>query len=220
MALFSLSCNKTDGTAKTAESGNGSIAIVDLDKVAKAMGWTDDMTANLKDTDTAISGQLNAAIKPTLSAVDDRRTEIAKAANLSAAQITQLKAAKNKQELEQLPLSAKQVDELMQAFANAYQVASQAQGALQQNLDRQKALIIKKYRETIAPAVRRVAIAEHKSVVIIPDANVMYYEAGADLSDKIIDDLQHSNAGKVELPPIPVLKIQAPPVVAATTRPK
>jgi hypothetical protein len=220
MTVLALSCNKDANKTAATDSGTGtgSIAIVDLDAVAKAMGWADDMTNNLKQTQASVAEQFKTFLRPSQLVLENKRDEITKADNLSAPQIESLNNAKSKTDLEKLGLTPKQIEELGQAFATAYNENAGANQRLQQIVAAQRDEIVKRYREAVKPSVRRVAIANNKSVVLMPGGDILYYDKPADLSDKVIDDLQHTNTAKVDLPPIPHLQIEVPPSTAPSKK--
>ena len=85
--------------------------------------------------------------------------------------------------------------------------ASGAQQRLNQIMQAQQEAIVNAYRQAAQPSVRRVAIANNRSMVITPGPNLLFSDAGIDLTDKVVDDLQKSTQGKVDLPPIPRLEI-------------
>jgi Skp family chaperone for outer membrane proteins len=220
LAATALSCKEPSPTQKANEAG-GTVAIVDLDKVFKEMGWGDEMRKNLQQTEAAINEQLQTALRPTQAALEAKRAEIARADKLTKEQTDQMATAKTRADLEKLGLTSKQIDEIGQAAGNVNNLTNSARQVMQQQLGLQREKIIQAYRQVLTPSIRRIAIANNKSVVLSPAQEiVLYSDAASNLSDQVVDDLQRSNIGKVELPPIPTPQSpQTGPATGPTTKP-
>jgi Skp family chaperone for outer membrane proteins len=206
-----VGCNKEDTTAARSTSSGPSVGVVDLDRVGKAMGWQDEMQHNLQATDAELKRVIESRLHSLQDAFEQKRKEIATADNLTAAQITSLNSAKEKSDLVKLGLTDKQIDDLVQASSAVQMEATSANNAYQQHMQQRAAAIQKAYRDAVGPVVRRVAVANGRSVVFTPIDGLIYSDPANDLTDRVIDDLQKSPPIKVNLPEIPH--------VATTTEP-
>lgn len=191
--------------------------MVDLERVFEAMGWTDEIRKNLQDSQAQVTTQLDPIIRPARENYEQKRDAVSKAAKLTPAQIEQFKNAKQITDLEKLGLTKAQIDDLTTALSNFAGVASQAQARMSQVMQSQQQAVVRAYQKAIEPAVRRIAAANGRSMIVTPSSNLIYVEPGSDLTDKVIDDLQHTTPLKVVLPPTPRIDLSA--MTLPTTRP-
>jgi Skp family chaperone for outer membrane proteins len=212
VAVASIGCNKDDASAARPAGSMPNVGVVDLDRVGKAMGWQDEMQRNLQATDAELKRVIESRLHALQDTFEQKRKEIATVDKLTAAQITDLNNAKQKSDLEKLGLTPPQIDELVQASSAVQMEATSANNAYQQHMQQRAAAIQKAYRDAVGPVVRRVAVANGRTVVFTPIDGLIYSDPANDLTDRVIDDLQKSPPIKVNLPEIPH-------VVATTTEP-
>jgi Skp family chaperone for outer membrane proteins len=175
----------------------GGVAVVDLDRIATAMGWLDDMQKGMQAADTELRGQLDQILRASLKSIEDAKTQVGNDAKLTADQIKTLNSIQDPRELEKLPLTKEQRDKLMETVNRANQTWQQAVNSYQQTLQARRASLIMSYREKIRPVARRIAADRGANVILTPSDNVLYFDAqSADITDQVIDDLQKSSPAR------------------------
>src|SRR5580765_5623888 len=76
VAIFALA-----GCQKLTKSSSG-VAVIDLDKVATAMGWMEEMTKSIQATDAELRNQLDEILKNTLRSIAETKKHAAALAKL------------------------------------------------------------------------------------------------------------------------------------------
>ncbi|MDB5175047.1 MAG: hypothetical protein JWN51_3820 [Phycisphaerales bacterium] len=217
-------CNKDDGSAASAAKAApvNPVATVNLESIGKTMGWTDEISKTVRLDDVQIVAEIDARAKPVKDAFEDKKKEIAKAANISAEAVG---GAKNKEDLVKLGLSPKQVDDFLQAFTIFQQGMQQLNNIHQQVIQQRQAVIAAAYyREALQPVIRRVATANNRTIVIaLPNPAIYFSDASVDLTEKVVDDLQKNPGFKVTVPELQHIHWQdapaAPPASGPATQP-
>jgi Skp family chaperone for outer membrane proteins len=221
-ALFGIAagCNKEDSSASSASKAApiNPIATVNLDSVFKAMGWVDEINKIMKASNDELNAEIEPKMKQFKDAFEDKKKEIAKAANITP---EALGGAKTNNDLVNLHLTPKQIDDLLQANAILQQNAQQINNAHQQFLQQRQAAVLGAYREAVQPVVKRVATANNRSMAIaIPNPGIVYSDASLDLTEKVIDDLQKSPTFKIAVPEMQHIHWNdAPPASTPATQP-
>jgi Skp family chaperone for outer membrane proteins len=183
-AVISVGCGGKGG------SGSG-VAVVDLDRIATAMGWIDDLQKGLQATDAELRAQLDQILRTSLKTIEDAKTQVGADAKLNADQITQLNSIQDPRELEKLPLTKEQRDKLLETVNRANQTWQQSVNSYQQTLQARRQSLILTYREKIRPVARRVAADRGMNVVMTPSDSLLYFDPqSADITDQVIDELQ------------------------------
>lgn len=194
---------------------NSNVAVIDLDKIATAMGWLDDMQKNLQNADAELRGQLDAVLRNSIKTIDDAKKQVSTDAKLTPDQIKTLNAVKDLRELEALPLSEKERATLTTTLQQANATWQQALNSYQQLLQSRRTQLIMSYREKTRPVARRVATARGMSMVFTFSDNLLYFDPKTvDITNEVIDDLQKSGEGKM---PAAVARPAAPASTPATT---
>jgi Skp family chaperone for outer membrane proteins len=186
-----LTCLLTmaSGCGKQAASSGG-VAIIDVDKVATAMGWLDEISKSIQVADTELRAQLGEVLRNSLRSVEDAKTQISAAARLTVEQTRILTNAKDDRELASLPLTREQRERLVDAVNKANTTWRTALNNYQQAMQNRRAGLVLRYREKIRPAARRVAAARGMNVVLVTSDNVLCYDVqSADISDEVIEEL-------------------------------
>src|SRR2546423_12077025 len=127
MCATALGCDKGGSAAAPAAKSASGVAVVDVEKVARAMRWNESIEKDLRSADAEFKAQLEARTRALAQAVQERKRQIAQAAQLKPEQIDALLAAKDVRELEKLPLAPQQKDEIVRATALANQEIQSAQ---------------------------------------------------------------------------------------------
>lgn len=196
--FLSVGCEQK--TAAPAPASANRVAIVDLDKVAQAVGWNEEMRQSLTAVEQDLQSRWNS-LRDTLQ--------------------TTLQTERGK--LPEKP-SQEQADTFNRLAVVADNQLRTAAMQVQQEQARVRADLIRQYREQIKPSVRRVAEKTNINIVLLPVDSVLYSDASTDITDKVIDDLQVNKPGSRPVPP----KINLPfgpgatpatPTGSATTQP-
>ncbi len=182
--------------SQTQAAPAGSLAVLDLDKVATAMGWMEEMKTSIQATSTELKGQLEEVHRGMLQSIDDVKKRIATEAKLTDEQTKVLTNAKDQRELDGLPLSKEQRQRLVEAADKANASWQTALNNYQQALQGRRANLVQSYRERIRPAARRVAAAHGMTVVLATSDSLIYFDPQTDITDEVVDELQKTLPGK------------------------
>ena len=200
--------------------GTGSVAVINLDQVARSVGWQGELEKSLQGTQDDLRRQLDGYFRNDLqSAVEAKFKQVAAAARLSPAQTEDLAKGKD---WDKLNLTKEQREDLLRVSGNARQIVSEANQAANQIMQNRKVQLVNTYRDALRPIVRRVAQNGAVSVVLThPADQVFYFDAAVDLTDKVVDEVQKQNpprtfpdAPKLDLPRI---DLAAPPAAPTTS---
>jgi Skp family chaperone for outer membrane proteins len=170
-AVALTGCNKDDH-AMTPGGSTTPAAVVDVDKVARDLGWMTKMEANLK----AYQGQLQDDVKKAADTYNQQINNIAqsmKPRDLGPNDKYQLNPAQS-QEVTQYLMVERQT---IQALA---QKADQAFGLY-------RAKWVKQYRDSLAPVVRQVAQDKKISIVVQQGDTVLFADRAVDITDAVVD---------------------------------
>jgi Skp family chaperone for outer membrane proteins len=178
----------------------GGLAIIDLDRVATAMGWLDDLNKNLQAADTELRFQLEQAWRASVKAIEDAKADVSADAKLSRDQMKVLNSIQDMRDLAQLPLSAGQRDKLTTALTTANTRWQTAQNNYQQQLQQRRSSLILNYRDKIRPFARRAAVARGLEVVVTTSDNLLSFEPAADITNDVIDEMQKAGMQKIAAP--------------------
>jgi Skp family chaperone for outer membrane proteins len=184
-------------SSQTLAAPAGGVAVIDLDKVATAMGWTEEMKTSIEATSTELKGQLEEVYRGMVQSVDDVKKQIAAEAKLTDEQVKVFTNAKDQRELDALPLSKEQRQRLVDTVNKANASWQTALNNYQQALQGRRANLVQSYRDRIRPAARRVAAAHGMTVVLAASDNLIYFDPqSADITDEVIDELQKTLPAK------------------------
>jgi len=177
-------------SSQTLAAPAGGVAVLDLDKVATAMGWMEEIKTSIQDTSTELKGQLEEVHRGMLQSIDDVKKQIATEAKLTEEQVKVLTNAKEQRELDGLPLSKEQRQKLVETVNKANASWQTALTNYQQALQGRRATLVQSYRDRIRPAARRVAAAHGMSVVMATSDSLIYFDPQSDITDEVVDELQ------------------------------
>jgi Skp family chaperone for outer membrane proteins len=228
-------CDKNGGkdakaTPTATAAPAGAVGVVDYDRVFQDLGWRDEVTKSLQGTETTLRMTLDSYGRDIARALDERRVAIARAANLNPRQVDDLH---NNRDLDKLPLSPQQKEELFRSLSIAQQYGQNAQANAQRIMNDRQRQVSAKYRDSVKPAVRRVAETNGMSVMITASDAVVFYSSTVDMTNKVVDDLRAArpphdlpDAPKLD-PLLPRVQLNAPPAPpppttgpAAATQPR
>jgi Skp family chaperone for outer membrane proteins len=182
------------GGCQKSGTSPGGVAVIDLDRVATAMGWLDDLSKNLQSADTELRTQLDQVWRANVTAIEELKKQVAADAKLTPEQIKLLDTIQDPRDLSQLPLTKEQREKLVATVTQANANWQQALNNSQQLLQNRRRDLILSYRERVRPFARRVATARGMTVVLLTTDNLLLSEPQADITDGVIDELQKSLA--------------------------
>jgi Skp family chaperone for outer membrane proteins len=207
--------------AAAAEHAQGGMAVVDMDKVAQMIGWQDTMSEQSKAVEKDLLDQLNAYQAGLAQAMIDRENALADEASLSADQKQQLQRAGTINDLERVPLSHEQREELLKNIKEINQARLTAQSHSREVFEHYQAALLDSYRQEIKPAVSRVAFDEGYTLVTVPQSNLVYVDPSVDITEKVARLLKKDMPApkQPEKPTLDLPPFKLPPLVAPTSRP-
>ncbi len=180
-------CNKETATAGAPKAGT--IGIVDLDEVSKAVGWTSEVKSDQDAAVQDVKSQWQVFASSAQNALAAKRKAIGEAAHLSPEQLVIFNANQlNAEDFQKLPLSKEQKEDFLRSNAEVAQAIKVATQQADQALQQHNAQVIQSLREAMTPAVRRVAVAAGVTTVL-PSNIVFYYDPSVNLSNQVVDDL-------------------------------
>ena len=148
---------------------SGLVAVIDLDRVARAIGRDEVIAARVQSYADEQSNSLNRLR-------DDMRE-----------QLLQVRAGfgdapSDEQQQDLARLTARSDLQLQQEITKARQTAEQL-----------KVDLVLDFKQEVQPVARRVAQARGLSVVLIQQNGMLYVDPDTDISDAVIDELQRLN---------------------------
>jgi Skp family chaperone for outer membrane proteins len=177
---------------------SGGVAVVDMDKVATAMGWLNEISKDIQAADAQMRAQLAEVLKRSQQAVETTKTKMASDARLTAEQAKVLMAAKEDRDLAALPLTRQQRDGLLAVVNQANTAWRSALNEYQQAMQKRRMGLVHAYRDKIKPVAMQVAAARGQSVVLTVSDSVLGFEPQNDITDQVADELRRMQ------PPAPV----------------
>ncbi len=185
--------NKGVDANQAKAAGGGGVATIDLDKIAKGMGWFDDMQR-----------KVGAAEQELALKVDSLRTEL------------ETRLRDEQRRMGDKPTQEQQ-DRLaaMQLVAQRQLQEAQAQSQLQAQQTRQQ--VISQYRDLVRPVARRVAEQKGFTVIVLPTDAIFWSDPATDLTDTVMDELQRTGVKlSSETQPDAVIGINSQPTPQTT----
>lgn len=218
VALFAMlyGCNRDNASVVKSGGSADSIGVVDLDRVARSLGWSEQAQKNLQSAENDARGQIDAHLLPSRTAFEQTKKDIAAQAHLTAEQINTLNTKPvTRQEMEKMGMTQKQIDELLHA-GQVWQGDVQAAGNIARNvLQQHNSEIQSAYREAIGPVIRRIANANGRTGIFAPN-QMVYFDPSVDLTDKVVEEVQKTPTIKLVLPEMPHLEFPANSAAPAT----
>ena len=175
---------------KKAPTGPG-VGVLDLDKVASALGWDATLNQAVKDKDQELSGSLNKLQNDLKAQVDAKVKEYGdKATDEQKAELGQIAGRAN------------------QVLQNAVNEARQKAGTHRQDM-------INDFRDKVRPYAKEVADAQAVGVIVLKTDPVFYTALTADLTDAVIAKLQAAGPEKTGIGRLPASAAPEAPAAAA-----
>ncbi|HZL35062.1 MAG TPA: OmpH family outer membrane protein [Tepidisphaeraceae bacterium] len=192
-------CNKDDASNNKAAAGNQPVSVINFDKIFKQMGWSDEINKDMKQADVQLGEQYQTITHAIEDAYTQQKRAIVKSANVTAEKADAMMAAKDRAELEKLGMNSTQLDQLMAAGMGMQrekvelgQKLGQSRALFQQN-------VIVNYRQSLDPALRRVALANNRSIVM-DHSQLAWFDPSAEITDKVVDELGKTPPAKPAIP--------------------
>ncbi len=201
-AAFALNaCDKPQTvSAEGGSSGSATaVGVVDLDSVAKELGWMREMENNLKAVEQTFKNDLT-----------EKQAAWGK-------QITDLQKQYAPKEGDKL--TPQQIQNLQQMVAIGQQGMQQLQGVANQQFVNYRAEWVKRYREALEPIVRDVANDKHVKVVFTKTEQIMFVDNTVDITTAVASAARARPPvlAPVDKPELP--KVGALPTPEAATQP-
>ena len=230
LALLALNsgCNKDSGTSSSSgkTTAAASIGVVDPTRVFRAVGWSDEIQKNVQAAENELRKQAEAHLAPARAAFEQKKKDIFADAKLTPEQINTLNTkATGRPEMEKMGLSSKQIDDLILASTTWRNELQLSNNVIQQAMNQRNAQMQALVSEIIAPVIRRVANANGRIAIFVPQ-QVAYFDPSVDMTDKVTDELQKNPSIKLTLPEMPRVEfpttqgaVAGPATAPATTLP-
>lgn len=187
-------CDKTEtkapdpnAAAPKPVAGAGGVAVVDIDQVAKALKWDEAIASDLAVAEDNAKRHLQSRFGDLQKLIEDRKKDMATTSRLTQQQRDDLMANRN---LDKLPLTGEQKNELAIILQGANQYVQFGQQRAQQFYGERRAALINAYRDAIKPTVSNLAAATNMHVFTYQDGQMLYVEPAAELTTKVIAELQ------------------------------
>ena len=170
LLLAAQGCDQPVGTSTfSVESRQiGNVAVVDLDRIAKALGRDEVMRARMAEHAEQMKKQL-----------EDLQQNLT-----TRIQSEQKKLGEDATDEDKIKVNALARD-ADQRLKQALSVAQQANARIRVDL-------ISKFRDEIQPVARRAASKHGMTVIMVRQENLLYFDPGTDITDAVIDELQAS----------------------------
>jgi Skp family chaperone for outer membrane proteins len=208
ITAFGVGCNNDKGNkGNSSEGGGGATAVVDLDKVARDLGWQAKLQSNLETYRNKLQedvktydAKYSEQIKQTVGTMVPQGTKPTDEVKLTLAQSQQLSnlISAGRQQLGEV---AQQGNQLF----NQYRVDW-----------------VKQYREALGPIVRQVAEENKINVVLTQSDQVLFADRMVDLTDKVVDAARAKMPTLTEVPMAQIkyseqIRVNASPTVGGTS---
>jgi Skp family chaperone for outer membrane proteins len=198
MVMVGVGCFRialgADAPLPDAPAGGTKVAVVDLDRTARELGWMTGMQKDLEDC----GKQLQADMKKFGALYND-----------------QLKAVARPGDGANGPATAPSPE-----FARESAAARQQMLQLRQKADQlfagYRASLIARYRQALLPTVQQVAHDRKAELVLVKNDTVLLMEKPVDITDAVIDA---ARANPPEVPAIPIPRLGGPAEIEAPATP-
>jgi Skp family chaperone for outer membrane proteins len=186
--------------AGAAPAGAREVAVVDLDKLSQAMGWSQ-----------IINSQLEADKKDLERSLTDIRDALNKQLEEERKKIAATITPKEKQEeflkmtdvinFDKFTVAPQLRDEYVRMVAQANQMFRSNVESVNQVLSNRKNLMIKNYRDAVRPIASTVSKKLGYALVIIPSDYLLVNDGSADITDQVTSEVQKVRPQVAPLPP-------------------
>jgi Skp family chaperone for outer membrane proteins len=218
-AMAMVGCGPAGSTGGSS-GGRGTVAVIDLDKVANTLGWIAQMNANLQAADADLKKQMEQVVQAGVKEIEDAKKKVVKDANLTAEQEKTLNSIQDLRELEKLPFTKDQREQLVTTLQKANNSLLVARNSYQQLMQGRRNELIVAFRTKIQPVARRVAAAHGMTVVLTTADSVLYFDPQTtDITTEVIDEMQKTIAAERAAMPAAAPAPATTPAPAPATTP-
>jgi Skp family chaperone for outer membrane proteins len=206
IALFA-GCKPDDHTAggttggSSGSSGTGTTAVVDLDKVARDLGWLTKLQTNLETYQNQLKNDLQQFQQRYEAQVQQHVKDM---------------IPPGTKEGDKYTLSQTQSQELTNYIVAAKQQVQQLGQEANQLYNNYRVQWARQYRDTLSPIVRQVAQDKRMNVVLVQNENLMYADRSVDLTDAVVDAARKQPPSLTE---VPMARLQGPPDIRLNQTP-
>lgn len=173
------------GASGRGGDGGGATAVVDLDRVAKDLGWLNKMQTNLETYQNQLKGELQQFQTHYDQLVQERVKSM---------------IPPGTKEGDKYTLSSVQSQELTNYIVTARQQMQQLGQEANQLFQNYRTAWARQYREALSPIVRQVAQDRKMNVVVTKTDQVLYAEGTVDLTDGVVDAARARPPALTEVP--------------------
>jgi Skp family chaperone for outer membrane proteins len=196
---FTGGCQKNDAADSTAR-----VAVYDINKVAKDMGWMGEMDQDMKNLTAKFKTDFERSRAMYQAQIDKQKTDW---------------APKDTDKLTQDQLTI-----LNNMKATADQVLGQLSQSANQQLNNYRNQWILQYRQALHPTLEQVAEDKKLWVILEKTDAVAYNRPSADISNEIVDATRAhppliTPVPVPQLPDAPAMVVKLPTTMEATTKP-
>ncbi|MCF7854841.1 MAG: OmpH family outer membrane protein [Candidatus Pacebacteria bacterium] len=163
-------------TPPTDRQKTGATAVLNLDRVANELGWSQQINEALQSKDKALGAQLQRM-------QSEFQTQIASKAK----------------EFGEAPTEG-QEKQLQQMMQQANQVYQRALASAQQDQQKHRLQLINAIRQAVRPIAIDVAKSKNCSVVLLMTDSVFYHDPATDITDEVITEAQTADLRPLEAP--------------------
>ncbi|MDB5296522.1 MAG: hypothetical protein JWO31_2505 [Phycisphaerales bacterium] len=206
-------------TGPAAAAGSGTVGVLDARRVIEVLQWDAEQKRDAELAASDANRELGGFLQQLEAAVAEKRKALISAAKLTTAQADKLSAG----DIEALPLTLEQKTDYRSTIQSANLYQQQARQVHQNVLTGRQQAVDRMYTEVVKPAARRAAQAAGVHVVLLKQA-IFYSDAAAEITDRVIDDLQKAPPPRT-FPPFPKLNLpqvkldEPPPATQPATAP-
>jgi Skp family chaperone for outer membrane proteins len=172
--------------------GGGATAVVDVDKVARDLGWMNQLQVNQQNYVSQLKNELEQYQKHYEQLVQDRAKSM---------------IPPGTKEGEKYTLSSVQAQDLSTYIAAERQQVAGLNQEATQLLNNYKLQSVRQYREALSPIIRQVAQDRKMNVVLTQTDLVLFADRSVDLTDAVVDA---ARARPPALTQVPMEHLQGP----------
>jgi Skp family chaperone for outer membrane proteins len=203
---WGVGCDKggssSGGSSGTPAAGAGApTAVVDLDKVARDLGWLTKLQANMEAYQTQLKNDLQQFQQRYEAQVQQHVKDM---------------IPPGTKEGDKYTLSQTQSQELTNYIVAARQQVQQLGQEANQLYSNYRLQWARQYRDALSPIVRAVAQDKRMNVVLVQNENVMYADRSMDLTDSVVDAARKQPPTLTE---VPMTRLQGPPDIRPNQTP-
>ena len=148
-------------------SGNDSaVGIIDLDEVAKRLGRDKQMANSIRRKQSSVNGQIAAYLKSSMKQISEKRKEFGEQASDDQKQLLEGTQKQARLHLNQLRLQA------------------------QNSLNQHRTDVLRKFREEVRAAARKVAAQRSLNIVLTKNDTVVFmFESVVNITDDVVEKM-------------------------------